>query len=121
MEDFRYSFTGLSLVATDEVARCYATNSERDKQNEASVINLYCDYWLVALKPVAGDQLQKESRSWLSPPDPSPNYNSACEIHQDGTAAWFFQGSLFNEWNEKGSLLWIYGKRAFPIIVSLQS
>jgi hypothetical protein len=65
----------------------------------------------MALNLVAGDQLQKDSRSWLSPPDPSQNYNIACEIHQDGTATWFFQGSIFTEWNVKGSLLWIHGKR----------
>jgi hypothetical protein len=121
MEGFGYAVTRLGLVAADEVARYYATNGERDKQNQAFVINLFRDYGLVALILVAGEQLQKESRSWLSPPDPSPNYNSGCEIHQDGTAEWFFQGSLFNKWNEKGSLLWIYGKRAFQILASLQS
>ncbi|KAF8269437.1 hypothetical protein EI94DRAFT_963395 [Lactarius quietus] len=62
------------------------------------------------INKIRRDLLQKESRSWLSPPDPSPNYNLACEIRQDGTSMWFFQGSLFTEWNAKGSLLWIYGK-----------
>ncbi|KAH8985152.1 hypothetical protein EDB92DRAFT_1883779, partial [Lactarius akahatsu] len=57
------------------------------------------------------DRLQRESRSWLSPPDPSSNYNIACDIHQDGTATWFCEGSVFAEWNAKGSLLWIHGKR----------
>ncbi|KAH9170206.1 hypothetical protein EDB89DRAFT_2190822 [Lactarius sanguifluus] len=57
-----------------------------------------------------GDRLQKESRSWLTPPDPSPNYNTARETHQDGTATWFCEGSVFAEWNAKGSLLWIQGK-----------
>ncbi|KAF8256562.1 hypothetical protein EI94DRAFT_1858098, partial [Lactarius quietus] len=56
------------------------------------------------------DRLQRESRSWLSPPDPSPNYNVAREIHQNGTATWFCKGSIFAEWNAKGSLLWIHGK-----------
>ncbi|KAH9053059.1 ankyrin repeat-containing domain protein [Lactarius vividus] len=54
--------------------------------------------------------LQRESRSWLTPPDPSPNYNIAREIHQDGTATWFCEGGVFAEWNAKGSLLWIHGK-----------
>ena len=112
---------GSCLVAADWVARYYATNGERDKRNEAFVINLFCDYGLVVLRLVAGEQLQKESQSWLSPPDPTLNYISGCEIHKDGTAAWFFQGSLFNEWNEKGSLLWIHGKRAFLILASLLS
>ncbi|KAF8261327.1 hypothetical protein EI94DRAFT_812072 [Lactarius quietus] len=56
------------------------------------------------------DCLQRECRSWLSPPDPSPNYNTAREIHQDGTAMWFCEGSVLAEWNTKGSLLWIHGK-----------
>ncbi|KAN0133847.1 hypothetical protein V8E53_008342 [Lactarius tabidus] len=56
------------------------------------------------------DRLQRESRSWLSPPDPSPNYNIARETHQDGTATWFYEGSVFAEWNACGSLLWIHGK-----------
>ncbi|KAH9061918.1 hypothetical protein EDB87DRAFT_1560134, partial [Lactarius vividus] len=56
------------------------------------------------------DGLQRESRTWLSPPDPSSNYNIARDIHKDGTATWFCDGSVFAEWNTKGSLLWIYGK-----------
>ncbi|KAH8979067.1 hypothetical protein EDB92DRAFT_1906004, partial [Lactarius akahatsu] len=56
------------------------------------------------------DRLHRESRSWLSPPDPSSNYNIALDIHQDGTATWFCEGSVFAEWNAKGSLLWIHGK-----------
>ncbi|KAH9179116.1 hypothetical protein EDB89DRAFT_773531 [Lactarius sanguifluus] len=47
-------------------------------------------------KLVPGDQLRRDSRSWLSPSDPSPNYNIAHEIHQDGTVMWFFQGSVIH-------------------------
>ena len=75
----------------------------------------------VVLKPVPGDRLQKEARTWVSPPDPSPNYNIAREIHQNGTATWFCEGSVFAEWNTKGSLLWIHGKRAFLKSVLQQS
>ena len=63
--------------------------------------------------PVTGDQMQKDSKSWLSPPDPSKNYNIGYKTHQDGTATWFFEGNVFDKWNAKGSLLWIHGKRAF--------
>ncbi|KAH9969235.1 hypothetical protein BJV74DRAFT_799388 [Russula compacta] len=55
-------------------------------------------------------QLQRDIRSWLSPPDPSINHNIAREAHLDGSAAWFMQGRIFEEWKSKGSLLWIYGK-----------
>ena len=52
-------------------------------------------------------------RSWLSPPDPSTNQNTACSTQHEGTATWFFEGSIFMEWKSKSStsLLWIHGKR----------
>ncbi|KAH9066298.1 hypothetical protein EDB87DRAFT_1732891 [Lactarius vividus] len=56
------------------------------------------------INKIKRDRLQRESRSWLSPPDPSSNYNIACDIHQHGTATWFCEGSVFAEWNAKGSL-----------------
>ncbi len=71
-----------------------------------------------ALTRIAGDQMQKDSTSWLSPPDPSKNYNIGCKTHRDGTATWFFQASVFSEWDANGSLLWIHGKRASSTLVS---
>ncbi|KAH9059079.1 hypothetical protein EDB87DRAFT_827858 [Lactarius vividus] len=58
-------------------------------------------------------RVRKDHRAWLSPPDPSTNQNLACTIQHEGTATWFFQGSLFTEWKSKSttSLLWIHGKR----------
>jgi hypothetical protein len=56
--------------------------------------------------------MQKDSKNWLCPPDPSKNYNIGCKAQQDGTATWFFKGNVFDEWIAKGSLLWIHGKRA---------
>jgi len=50
---------------------------------------------------------------WLSPSDPSTNHNVATKAHHDGTAQWFFQGSIFNNWKSAGSFLWIHGKREF--------
>jgi len=52
-------------------------------------------------------------RTWLSPPNPSVNHNTACDIQHKGTAAWFIQGSKFQEWKKDGSLLWIRGNRTF--------
>ena len=89
--------------------------SDMNKMKRSSLVLSLC---AGGSKLFVGDQLQKDSRSWLSPPDPSPNYNSACEIHQEGTATWFLQGNLFDRWKEKGSLFWIYGKRAFLISAS---
>src|SRR5712691_5730120 len=58
-----------------------------------------------------GNQLQEKLRSWLSPPNPSINHNTACEIQHRGTATWFIQGNTFREWKQNGSLLWIRGNR----------
>ena len=58
-----------------------------------------------------GDQLQGKSRQWLSPADPSSNYNIAREVFHEGTATWFIQGNTFREWEVAGSLFWVHGKR----------
>ena len=44
MEGFRSALTRFGLVAADEVARYHARNGERDKQNEAFVVNVICDH-----------------------------------------------------------------------------
>ena len=63
---------------------------------------------------LTGSQLRQDLRRWLSPPDPSTNHNIAYNAHHKGTATWFFEGTLYNEWKSTGSesLLWIHGKRA---------
>ncbi|KAH9022814.1 hypothetical protein EDB84DRAFT_1580563 [Lactarius hengduanensis] len=57
-------------------------------------------------------RVRKDHRAWLSPPDPSANQNIASTTQHEGTATWFFQGSIFTEWKSKSttSLLWIHGK-----------
>jgi hypothetical protein len=60
---------------------------------------------------LTGDRLHESSRSWLSPPDPSENQVIARRDNRDGSAMWFTLGSTFEEWNAKGCLLWIHGKR----------
>ncbi|KAH8992249.1 hypothetical protein EDB86DRAFT_3244403, partial [Lactarius hatsudake] len=62
------------------------------------------------LDDIQWNQLRDSLRRWVTPSDPSTNHNIACDIHHGGTAAWFFQGSIFAKWKSAGSLLWIYGK-----------
>jgi hypothetical protein len=61
---------------------------------------------------LTGDELRKNRRKWLSPPDPSTNHIIARCAHHEGTATWFFQGTIYNEWKSTPSLLWVHGKRA---------
>jgi hypothetical protein len=59
-----------------------------------------------------GNQLRDYILRWLSPSDQSTNHIIACKARHNGTAQWFFDGSIFNEWKSTGSFLWIHGKRA---------
>ena len=63
------------------------------------------------LTRLTGDRLHESSRTWLTPPDPSENQVNARRNIRDGSAVWFTLGNTFANWNAKGSLLWIHGKR----------
>ncbi|KAH9037510.1 hypothetical protein EDB85DRAFT_609184 [Lactarius pseudohatsudake] len=56
------------------------------------------------------NELRKDLRKWIAPPDPSVNYNTASDAHHEGTAAWCTTGSSFADWKASGSLLWVHGK-----------
>ncbi|KAN0130448.1 hypothetical protein V8E53_011711 [Lactarius tabidus] len=59
---------------------------------------------------VMRSQWRQDLRKWFSSPDPSTNHIILCGAQHQGTANWFFRGSLFEEWKSTGSLLWIHGK-----------
>ena len=65
---------------------------------------------------LTGCQVRESLRRWVTPPDPSTNHTIACGIQHDGSAQWFFRGSIFSKWKSTGSLLWIYGKRMFVLV-----
>ncbi|KAF8260396.1 hypothetical protein EI94DRAFT_1748681 [Lactarius quietus] len=56
------------------------------------------------------DQMQKDARSWILPPDPSKNHVIARRIHSGESAVWFTRGRTFKNWDMTGGLLWIHGK-----------
>ncbi|KAH9019708.1 hypothetical protein EDB84DRAFT_610943 [Lactarius hengduanensis] len=56
------------------------------------------------------NELRKDLRKWIAPPDPSVNYNTASSAHHEGTAAWCTKGNTLADWKASGSLLWIHGK-----------
>ena len=62
------------------------------------------------------DKIKDDIHSWLNPPDPLTNYNSARLVSHKGTAEWFLRGDTFKIWKSKGSLLWIRGMRMFVIL-----
>src|SRR5258707_3409933 len=64
-----------------------------------------------------GNQL-RDSFFWLLPPNLSTNHNIVCKAHHNGTAQWFFQGSIFNQWKSAGSLC-IYGKHVLLLTFAI--
>ena len=59
-------------------------------------------------------KLRQDLAKWLSPPDPFVNFNTADHARHQGTAEWFTQSSVFKNWKESSSFLWIHGKRTSP-------
>ncbi|KAH9178025.1 hypothetical protein EDB89DRAFT_1299066 [Lactarius sanguifluus] len=59
---------------------------------------------------ISRNQLRRDLRNWISPPDPSINYNTACGAHHKGTAVWLTRGDAFKYWRTHGCLLWVHGK-----------
>ena len=76
------------------------------------VIHAFLTMNMTANERSANTDLREKLQKWLSPPDPSTNHNIARKAHHNGTASWFFQGSIFKQW-KSSSLLWIHGKRTF--------
>ena len=62
---------------------------------------------------LTGDQSSQNFVKWLSPPDPSMNYNVARDTQHKGTAVWFTESIAFKDWKKSGCLLWIQGMRTF--------
>ena len=64
--------------------------------------------------PLIGNLLHNNLLRWLSPSDPSINHNIANKARHNGTAQWFFQGSIFKKWKSARPFLWIHRKHEFP-------
>ncbi|KAF2180825.1 purine and uridine phosphorylase [Zopfia rhizophila CBS 207.26] len=63
-----------------------------------------------AVKDLGFEQRREQIDRWLSPPDPSTNYNKALEKRQEGSGLWFLQSDAFAKWKtRRNSFLWLYG------------
>jgi hypothetical protein len=62
------------------------------------------------IKDVAFAQKHEKIHRWLSPSDPSTNYNKALQQRQEGTGLWLLQSSVFQKWyRQQNSFLWLHG------------
>jgi Cdc6-like AAA superfamily ATPase len=56
------------------------------------------------------DETADKIHRWLSPPDPSTNYQKALEQRQDDTGLWFLESDRYVKWTtDAASFLWLYG------------
>ena len=56
------------------------------------------------------EQRRLNIERWLSPSDPSANYNKALQQRQEGTGLWFLQTHAYAQWKmQRNSTLWLYG------------
>jgi hypothetical protein len=63
-----------------------------------------------AVHDMSLNQRQTDIERWLSPPDPSTNYNKALQQRQEGTGLWFLQSDVYAQWKiQQNSMLWIQG------------
>ena len=90
-------------------------NQVNDLNRESSPNFITADYKVSNSR--TGNELRKDLRKWIAPPDPSVNLNTASDAHHEGTAEWCTKGDTVATWKESGSLLWIHGKRIYPITV----
>jgi hypothetical protein len=62
------------------------------------------------MKEVVFTQKHGEIYRWLSPSDPSTNFNKALQQRQEGTGLWLLQSSPFAKWHsQQNSFLWLHG------------
>jgi hypothetical protein len=72
------------------------------------------------LEPLIEEQVRDQVFLWLSPSDPSHNYKIARDARRNGTAQWFIQGSIYDQWKSSGSFLWLRGKRELFLVFSMR-
>ncbi|KAF7536781.1 hypothetical protein G7054_g4255 [Neopestalotiopsis clavispora] len=61
-----------------------------------------------SLQPLTDERLIK-IRRWLLAPDSSINYQKALLERQANTGQWFLESSLYQNWRESGSSIWLHG------------
>jgi chromosome condensin MukBEF MukE localization factor len=83
----------------------------RNKPAKTSVVPSLSHPRLSKLKIPTVNQSRRELHTWLAPPDPSVNHNTAHELQHHGTTTWFTESEVFKQWKSNGSLLWIRGNR----------
>lgn len=63
-----------------------------------------------AVQNLSFEQRREKIECWLSPQDPSTNYNNALRQRHGGSGLWFLQSDIFTKWKvRRNSFLWLNG------------
>jgi Cdc6-like AAA superfamily ATPase len=64
----------------------------------------------ITVRDMASKQKREKIEWWLSPSDPSTNYNKALEQHHEGTGLWLLQTHTYAQWKtQHNSTMWLHG------------
>jgi hypothetical protein len=65
----------------------------------------------VNVRRLVSERRRSDIQKWLSPPDPSTNYNKALQLRHENSGQWFLESTAYLRWKaEPGSFLWLRGK-----------
>ncbi|KAI2614967.1 putative multiple ankyrin repeats single kh domain protein [Hypoxylon sp. NC1633] len=78
---------------------------ESELVKASDIINVQED-----VKQIRTDVESLKIRTWLSPPDPSTNLNTALRHRNSGSGQWLLRHTAYHTWkSEKNSFLWLHG------------
>ncbi|KAH9030407.1 ankyrin repeat-containing domain protein [Lactarius pseudohatsudake] len=105
----RELLTGIAQVTSDtSVLKDNAEETKADARETKAMVKAIADNLKMDARDL--DEVLQKLKRWLSPPDPSTNYNIGLRDLHEETATWFLESRIFQEWYSMGSLLWIHGK-----------
>src|SRR6266702_1098819 len=106
VQSFKVSYTCISRICPQPFTRLGVKETGVAIQqvvNQVSDLNRSWSSNLITadhetLTSLTGNELRKDLRKWIAPPDPSVNYNAASSAHHEGTAAWCTNGNTVADW-----------------------
>lgn len=64
----------------------------------------------IIVKKLCTEYMRDKIERWLSPPDPSADYNKALQQRHKDSGLWFLHGDVFAKWKKRpNSFLWLHG------------
>ncbi|KAI2629526.1 hypothetical protein GGR54DRAFT_266866 [Hypoxylon sp. NC1633] len=84
--------------------------AERKLSDVLSGVDEKLSQILSGIESQQADRYLRKLMAWLSPPDPSTNFNRALTLRHEGTGSWFLESPQYKDWKIKhSSFLWLNG------------